>query len=301
MITNISWDRLRKMIAARDNERCVYCNVHCPSGSLDHILPLSKGGTDSIDNLVWSCQSCNSSKHDKTLREWVKGNQIKAVSIDVETKKLARKFKILPDYKAQGFECDCGGYGYMIGTSQWLTYPGGKQHGHHHPDCPILVYENEKGKTGYYSARDSKITNGKINLCYVVDVHGSNRFWPASPETIDSFTKWLKNEYALRYKVLKIRRRKTMLAEIEHNEKYPYTGCFAFGGQVRTGVFGKWIVLIVLFWYGDGSIANYKEYAIENGYNYSRWIHGLQLTDWKKEKMFFLSAAFDLKTGKLKR
>ena len=40
------------------------------SDSIDHATPLSRGGTNSLDNLIPCCVSCNSKKHDKTLVEF---------------------------------------------------------------------------------------------------------------------------------------------------------------------------------------------------------------------------------------
>ena len=50
---------------------CCYCGA---TGALtiDHLIPKIKGGTDYADNLVWACQSCNSSKSDIDLMEWCK-------------------------------------------------------------------------------------------------------------------------------------------------------------------------------------------------------------------------------------
>lgn len=59
----------RFAIYARDGHACVYCG----SGemlSLDHVVPRSKGGCDSPENLVSACQPCNSSKRDRDLTEW---------------------------------------------------------------------------------------------------------------------------------------------------------------------------------------------------------------------------------------
>lgn len=66
-----SWKRLRSIVSKRDNYTCVYCGRVVPDGHVDHILPLSKGGTDSIDNLAWTCSRCNIEKSGKTLRQWV--------------------------------------------------------------------------------------------------------------------------------------------------------------------------------------------------------------------------------------
>lgn len=38
--------------------------------TLEHIIPLSRGGTHDFDNLGVSHLSCNSKKHDKTLKEY---------------------------------------------------------------------------------------------------------------------------------------------------------------------------------------------------------------------------------------
>ena len=48
---------------------CVYCGA-TRNLSGDHILPPSKGGRDSGDNLVLACRSCNSSKRDHDFLEW---------------------------------------------------------------------------------------------------------------------------------------------------------------------------------------------------------------------------------------
>ena len=54
----------------RDGYTCVYCGSTDHLGQ-DHIMPLSRGGAHSPDNLCIACRSCNSSKHDKPLGEWI--------------------------------------------------------------------------------------------------------------------------------------------------------------------------------------------------------------------------------------
>lgn len=44
---------------------CVYCLA--PATTLDHVVPISKGGAHTRDNLVPACKRCNSAKHDKSL------------------------------------------------------------------------------------------------------------------------------------------------------------------------------------------------------------------------------------------
>jgi len=63
----------RLRIYARDEFRCVYCNRQYPrlSLTLDHVRARSNGGHNHHTNLVTACRSCNSSKQDLTLRQWV--------------------------------------------------------------------------------------------------------------------------------------------------------------------------------------------------------------------------------------
>lgn len=68
--TSESFTRLKRLVKKRDEGRCQYCGDLSPGGHIDHVIPLSRGGTDSIENLKWSCPTCNLSKGDKTLDEW---------------------------------------------------------------------------------------------------------------------------------------------------------------------------------------------------------------------------------------
>lgn len=51
---------------------CHYCGSHMRSveKSLDHVIPLDRGGAHSITNVVVACKPCNFSKHTKTVEEW---------------------------------------------------------------------------------------------------------------------------------------------------------------------------------------------------------------------------------------
>lgn len=50
---------------------CQYCFTSIGKATIDHIIPLSRGGAHYPNNLVASCPSCNSQKHNKLLSEWV--------------------------------------------------------------------------------------------------------------------------------------------------------------------------------------------------------------------------------------
>lgn len=49
---------------------CVYCgSTH--KLTVDHDVPLSRGGTDNIENVVPACRSCNSKKNTRTASEYL--------------------------------------------------------------------------------------------------------------------------------------------------------------------------------------------------------------------------------------
>lgn len=48
---------------------CTYCGS-TDKLSLDHIFPRRYGGTDTGDNLIYACKTCNSSKGKKDLMQW---------------------------------------------------------------------------------------------------------------------------------------------------------------------------------------------------------------------------------------
>ncbi len=53
-------------IFKRDGYKCVYCGSK-NNLTLDHVVPQSKGGKDSWDNLVTACKRCNAEKGDKII------------------------------------------------------------------------------------------------------------------------------------------------------------------------------------------------------------------------------------------
>ena len=55
---------------------CIYCGKQ--SEHVDHVMPLSKGGSHSIGNLVGACKGCNLSKGSKFLSQWRYGKQIES-------------------------------------------------------------------------------------------------------------------------------------------------------------------------------------------------------------------------------
>ena len=59
----------RKNILRRDLYKCQYCNKSDTSLTIDHIVPKSKGGDDSWENLTTACVACNNKKGDRSPEE----------------------------------------------------------------------------------------------------------------------------------------------------------------------------------------------------------------------------------------
>ncbi|MFA3781888.1 HNH endonuclease [Melioribacteraceae bacterium 4301-Me] len=59
----------RRNILKRDGHRCAYCGRGDLPLTIDHIIPKSKGGDESWENLVAACIVCNNKKGDRTPEE----------------------------------------------------------------------------------------------------------------------------------------------------------------------------------------------------------------------------------------
>lgn len=63
--------KIRFEVFKRDKFMCQYCGESAPNVVLhiDHIHPVSKGGTNHILNLITSCNNCNQGKRDTLLSD----------------------------------------------------------------------------------------------------------------------------------------------------------------------------------------------------------------------------------------
>lgn len=60
-----------KNLFARDKHMCLYCGDYLYDCELtrDHVVPVSRGGTDTWENVVTACRTCNHFKADKLIAE----------------------------------------------------------------------------------------------------------------------------------------------------------------------------------------------------------------------------------------
>jgi 5-methylcytosine-specific restriction endonuclease McrA len=69
----LSVEVLGRMFAHAEGKPCPYCGAYLNrrTKSMDHMVPLSKGGAHGIVNVIVCCNHCNSRKRDRDFGDWV--------------------------------------------------------------------------------------------------------------------------------------------------------------------------------------------------------------------------------------
>ena len=85
--------RKRFEVFKRDNFQCQYCGRKVPDITLevDHIIPVSKKGTNEIANLITSCFNCNRGKSNKKLSNKICREDIELINNNLKEKQLQLK------------------------------------------------------------------------------------------------------------------------------------------------------------------------------------------------------------------
>lgn len=62
----------------RQRKKCYYCQKKVKWGAhhIEHVIPVSRGGTNDISNIVIACPPCNMHKHNKLPHEWPEGGRL---------------------------------------------------------------------------------------------------------------------------------------------------------------------------------------------------------------------------------
>lgn len=71
-INNLEAKSIWEDIKACYNYRCAYCDKKTKNLTRDHVIAISKGGHDTMFNIVPACFDCNRRKQSKNLLDWPK-------------------------------------------------------------------------------------------------------------------------------------------------------------------------------------------------------------------------------------
>ena len=88
---NLYNKNLREFIFSKTKGRCAYCGAKAEE--IDHIIPRSKGGTNSVNNLTATCRGCNEKKSNLTLKAF--GKLMNRDYSHLEPKKLPKDAAIV--------------------------------------------------------------------------------------------------------------------------------------------------------------------------------------------------------------
>lgn len=96
------------------DDRCAYCGKK--GEEVEHLVPRSRGGTNRISNLVWSCRKCNEQKGASTLEEFLKRKPAVLRKIQEQQKASlhdavavnATKYRLLDELKTFGYPVETG-------------------------------------------------------------------------------------------------------------------------------------------------------------------------------------------------
>jgi len=71
IVDNFTPPLCNRTLFRRDDHRCLYCGTRKSRHELtrDHVLPVSRGGTDKWENVVAACKRCNWTKDNKIPEE----------------------------------------------------------------------------------------------------------------------------------------------------------------------------------------------------------------------------------------
>jgi len=88
----MNWIRQEKRLAIymRDGLACAYCSEGVEEGvrlTLDHVIPVEKGGSNNSDNLITCCDRCNGAKGERHVAEFIRAtaaylnHEVRAIDI----------------------------------------------------------------------------------------------------------------------------------------------------------------------------------------------------------------------------
>ena len=69
-VTQGEWASVRQSAFDKYGYVCFYCGTTEGPFECDHVIPVCRGGSSRIENVVVACRACNRSKSSKLVEEW---------------------------------------------------------------------------------------------------------------------------------------------------------------------------------------------------------------------------------------
>ncbi len=60
----------------RQKGKCYYCKDKMVKYHVEHVVPIARGGSNDISNIVLACPTCNHRKNDRMPHEWPEGGRL---------------------------------------------------------------------------------------------------------------------------------------------------------------------------------------------------------------------------------
>ena len=86
------WRALVAAVLLAAARRCAYCDG--PANTGDHVVPHSKGGTSTHENVVAACSWCNTSKGARTLKEWIASGRAPAQAARLMAERVVNELPV---------------------------------------------------------------------------------------------------------------------------------------------------------------------------------------------------------------
>jgi hypothetical protein len=102
----LSSTRRKALLAKWKKQRkvCIYCSAL--ANTIDHVIPLVRGGTNHEGNLVPCCRQCNSAKAGRFVVEWRTGKRLSRMAAPLPWSRKQRKPMVLPIAAIGGVQLD---------------------------------------------------------------------------------------------------------------------------------------------------------------------------------------------------
>lgn len=64
---------VKRTLLRKQSNKCLYCECHLDARSMtiDHMIPRSRGGSNTLENLAAACSKCNNAKGSMTKDEYL--------------------------------------------------------------------------------------------------------------------------------------------------------------------------------------------------------------------------------------